>query len=55
MILSVLDVFKFEILQDNNGVIGLLEPMKTSLSPQRVPIDDPIVKIVSGEREREPS
>lgn len=41
-------VFIWGSFRDNNGVIGLLEPMKTSLSPQRVPIDDPIVKIVSG-------
>ncbi|XP_048413937.1 regulator of chromosome condensation isoform X3 [Stegostoma tigrinum] len=33
---------------DNNGVIGLLEPMKTSCFPQKVPLDVPIIKITSG-------
>lgn len=36
------------LLQDNNGVIGLLEPMKKCTLPVKVPIDKPVVKIVSG-------
>lgn len=35
--------------QDNNGVIGLLEPMKTSSLPVLLQLDTPVVKIVSGE------
>lgn len=39
----------FFFLQDNNGIIGLLEPMKKCTLPVKVPIDTPVVKIVSGE------
>ncbi|XP_056261835.1 regulator of chromosome condensation [Pseudoliparis swirei] len=34
--------------RDNNGVIGLLEPMKTCTSPVKVPMTEPVVKIASG-------
>lgn len=36
--------------QDNNGVIGLLEPMKTSAVPVKVPMMEPVVKIASGKK-----
>lgn len=36
--------------QDNNGVIGLLEPMKTSTTPLLLQLDAPVVKIASGEQ-----
>lgn len=36
--------------QDNNGVIGLLEPMKTSSIPLLLQLEAPVVKIVSGEQ-----
>lgn len=36
-------------LQDNNGVIGLIEPMKKCTLPVKVPVDKPVVKIASGE------
>lgn len=35
--------------QDNNGVIGLLEPMKPSSVPVQLQLGAPVVKIVSGE------
>jgi hypothetical protein len=35
--------------QDNNGVIGLLEPMKKSMVPVQVQLDVPVVKVASGE------
>uniref|UniRef100_UPI00398E39B2 regulator of chromosome condensation isoform X4 n=1 Tax=Pristiophorus japonicus TaxID=55135 RepID=UPI00398E39B2 len=41
-------VYIWGSFRDNNGVIGLLEPMKTSTLPQQVPLDVPIVKIASG-------
>lgn len=34
--------------QDNNGVIGLLEPMKTCPVPVKIPLTEPVVKIASG-------
>lgn len=34
--------------QDNNGVIGLLEPMKTCLVPVKIPLTEPVMKISSG-------
>ncbi|VTJ54992.1 Hypothetical predicted protein [Marmota monax] len=34
--------------QDNNGVIGLLEPMKKSMVPLQVQLDIPVVKVASG-------
>lgn len=34
--------------QDNNGVIGLLEPMKTCLVPVKIPLTEPVMKIASG-------
>uniref|UniRef100_UPI00398E816E regulator of chromosome condensation isoform X3 n=1 Tax=Pristiophorus japonicus TaxID=55135 RepID=UPI00398E816E len=40
-------VYIWGSFRDNNGVIGLLEPMKTSTLPQQVPLDVPIVKIAS--------
>ncbi|KAL4667600.1 hypothetical protein H8959_006289 [Pygathrix nigripes] len=33
---------------DNNGVIGLLEPMKKSMVPVQVQLDVPVVKVASG-------
>ncbi|XP_069751457.1 regulator of chromosome condensation isoform X2 [Narcine bancroftii] len=41
-------VYIWGSFRDNNGVIGLLEPMKTSIVPQQIPIEVPILKIVSG-------
>ncbi|XP_072357167.1 regulator of chromosome condensation isoform X2 [Scyliorhinus torazame] len=41
-------VYIWGSFRDNNGVIGLLEPMKTCFFPQKVPLDVPIVKITSG-------
>ncbi|KAM5182363.1 regulator of chromosome condensation [Mantella aurantiaca] len=41
-------VFLFGSFRDNNGVIGLLEPMKKSAFPIQVKIDAPVVKIASG-------
>ena len=35
--------------QDNNGVIGLLEPMKKSMVPVQVQLSTPVVKVASGE------
>uniref|UniRef100_G1TPV2 RCC1-like domain-containing protein n=1 Tax=Oryctolagus cuniculus TaxID=9986 RepID=G1TPV2_RABIT len=34
--------------QDNNGMIGLLEPMKKSLVPVQVQLDVPVVKVASA-------
>lgn len=36
--------------QDNNGVIGLLEPMKKSTVPALLQLNVPVVKIVSGQQ-----
>ncbi|XP_062365032.1 regulator of chromosome condensation isoform X4 [Cinclus cinclus] len=41
-------VFVWGSFRDNNGVIGLLEPMKTSSVPVLLQLDEPVVKIVSG-------
>ncbi|XP_073522455.1 regulator of chromosome condensation [Phyllobates terribilis] len=41
-------VFLFGSFRDNNGVIGLLEPMKKSMVPIQVHINVPVVKIASG-------
>ncbi|KAM4044542.1 regulator of chromosome condensation [Anomaloglossus baeobatrachus] len=41
-------VFIFGSFRDNNGVIGLLEPMKKSMVPIQVHINAPVVKIASG-------
>ncbi|KAG8588597.1 hypothetical protein GDO81_006033 [Engystomops pustulosus] len=41
-------VFLFGSFRDNNGVIGLLEPMKKSMVPVQVPINIPVIKIASG-------
>ncbi|XP_078538714.1 regulator of chromosome condensation isoform X2 [Lissotriton helveticus] len=41
-------VFLIGSFRDNNGVIGLLEPMKQSVVPVQVQIGVPIVKIASG-------
>ncbi|TRY92027.1 hypothetical protein DNTS_034911 [Danionella cerebrum] len=41
-------VYVWGSFRDNNGVIGLLEPMKKCKVPVRVPIDKKVVKIVSG-------
>ncbi|PNI20537.1 RCC1 isoform 9, partial [Pan troglodytes] len=36
------------VSKDNNGVIGLLEPMKKSMVPVQVQLDVPVVKVASG-------
>nr|XP_046256158.1 regulator of chromosome condensation [Scatophagus argus] len=41
-------VYIWGAFRDNNGVIGLLEPMKTSNIPVKVPVMEPVVKIASG-------
>lgn len=41
-------VYVWGSFRDNNGVIGLLEPMKKSAVPVKMPIDVPVVKIASG-------
>ncbi|XP_048009276.1 regulator of chromosome condensation [Megalobrama amblycephala] len=41
-------VYVWGSFRDNNGVIGLLEPMKKCTFPVKVPIEKPVVKIVSG-------
>ncbi|XP_075459977.1 regulator of chromosome condensation isoform X2 [Ascaphus truei] len=41
-------VFIFGSFRDNNGVIGLLEPMKKSVIPVQVQVHVPVMKIVSG-------
>ncbi|CAM2104847.1 unnamed protein product [Caretta caretta] len=41
-------VFLWGSFRDNNGVIGLLEPMKKSALPVPLQLDVPVLKIVSG-------
>lgn len=41
-------VFYWGCFRDNNGVIGLLEPMKKCTLPVKVPMKEPVVKIASG-------
>ncbi|KAL6053277.1 hypothetical protein STEG23_009372, partial [Scotinomys teguina] len=41
-------VFLWGSFRDNNGVIGLLEPMKKSMVPVQVQLDMPVVKVASG-------
>ncbi|XP_071325986.1 regulator of chromosome condensation [Trachinotus anak] len=41
-------VYIWGSFRDNNGVIGLLEPMKPSPVPVKVPMTEPVVKIASG-------
>ncbi|XP_076016985.1 regulator of chromosome condensation [Genypterus blacodes] len=41
-------VYIWGSFRDNTGVIGLLEPMKKCELPVKVPISEPVVKIVSG-------
>ncbi|MEQ2187307.1 hypothetical protein GOODEAATRI_003348, partial [Goodea atripinnis] len=36
---------------DNNGVIGLLEAMKTSPDPVKIPLTESVVKVASGMRD----
>lgn len=36
--------------QDNNGVIGLVEPLKTSKVPVKLPMMEQVVKIASGKK-----
>lgn len=36
--------------QDNNGVIGLVEPLKTSKVPVKLSMMEPVVKIASGKK-----
>lgn len=38
------------VFQDNNGVIGLLEALKTSRVPVKVPMLELVVKIASGKK-----
>uniref|UniRef100_F6Q113 Regulator of chromosome condensation 1 n=1 Tax=Xenopus tropicalis TaxID=8364 RepID=F6Q113_XENTR len=40
-------VFVFGSFRDNNGVIGLLEPMKKSMVPVQMQINAPVIKIAS--------
>ncbi|XP_053743900.1 regulator of chromosome condensation [Synchiropus splendidus] len=41
-------VYIWGSFRDNNGVIGLLEPMKTSALPLQLKVSEPVVKIASG-------
>uniref|UniRef100_A0AAY4AC53 RCC1-like domain-containing protein n=1 Tax=Denticeps clupeoides TaxID=299321 RepID=A0AAY4AC53_9TELE len=41
-------VYIWGSFRDNNGIIGLLEPMKKCTKPVKVPINEPVVKIASG-------
>lgn len=41
-------VYLWGTFRDNNGVIGLLEPMKTSAVPLKVSLPEPVMKIASG-------
>uniref|UniRef100_A0A8C9SL14 Regulator of chromosome condensation 1 n=1 Tax=Scleropages formosus TaxID=113540 RepID=A0A8C9SL14_SCLFO len=41
-------VYVWGSFRDNNGVIGLLEPMKKCTLPVKVPLVEPVVKIASG-------
>ncbi|XP_012694243.2 regulator of chromosome condensation [Clupea harengus] len=41
-------VYIWGSFRDNNGVIGLLEPMKKSTIPVKISINQPVVKIASG-------
>ncbi|KAF3820121.1 hypothetical protein GH733_015630 [Mirounga leonina] len=41
-------VFLWGSFRDNNGVIGLLEPMKKSMVPVQVQLTMPVVKVASG-------
>ncbi|XP_073341564.1 regulator of chromosome condensation [Pagrus major] len=42
------EVYMWGAFRDNNGVIGLLEPLKTCTVPVKVPMPEPVVKIASG-------
>uniref|UniRef100_A0A3B3QC24 Regulator of chromosome condensation 1 n=1 Tax=Paramormyrops kingsleyae TaxID=1676925 RepID=A0A3B3QC24_9TELE len=42
------EVYIWGSFRDNNGVIGLLEPMKKCTLPVKVPIEERVVKIASG-------
>ncbi|KAJ8340880.1 hypothetical protein SKAU_G00331710 [Synaphobranchus kaupii] len=41
-------VYAWGSFRDNNGVIGLLEPMKKCTLPVKVSVDEPVIKIASG-------
>ncbi|XP_007491506.1 regulator of chromosome condensation isoform X1 [Monodelphis domestica] len=41
-------VFLWGSFRDNNGVIGLLEPMKKSMVPVQVQLEAPVIKVASG-------
>lgn len=41
-------VYIWGTFRDNNGVIGLLEPLTTSQTPVKMPLADPVAKIASG-------
>ncbi|XP_027720536.1 regulator of chromosome condensation isoform X2 [Vombatus ursinus] len=41
-------VFLWGSFRDNNGVIGLLEPMKKSMVPVQVQLEVPVIKVASG-------
>lgn len=44
-------LFDFVVFfQDNNGVIGLVEPLKTSKVPVKLPLMEAVVKIASGKK-----
>lgn len=38
------------LFQDSNGVIGLIEPLKTSNVPVKLPVMETVVKIASGKK-----
>lgn len=40
--------------QDNNGVIGLVEPLKTSKVPVKLQMVTPVIKIASGKKKKKP-
>lgn len=41
-------VYVWGSFRDNNGVIGLLEPLKTCKLPTKLPMKEPVLKIASG-------
>lgn len=49
MTLFLFFFFSF-LFQDNNGVIGLVEPLKTSKVPVKLPMMEQVVKIASGKK-----
>lgn len=47
---SIVWICAFYFFQDNNGVIGLVEPLKTSKVPVKLQMVNPVVKIASGKK-----